>query len=188
MEAKCKKVGKGRWRYAGSARYSWACLLPRIYLTRRNRTLRRSKATDERPSRGKVERGAFSCTSTVVTFRAGCFDGISSVHQDDPKMTKTVRTRRLLLFAVYLLFSMIAVAFDYHDPSQSNTCPICFMLSSLSSGVGQASFVPQIDSHPLSLILVERTEPLWSVVFTSDVPYRGPPSPEGFFLPHLSRS
>ena len=63
-------------------------------------------------------------------------------------MTKTVRTRRLLFFAVYLSLSIFAVAYDYHDPSQSNTCPICLMHSSLSSGVGQASFVPQIEGCP----------------------------------------
>ncbi len=100
-------------------------------------------------------------------------------------MTRTVRTRCLLFFALYLLLSMIAVAYDYHDPSQNNTCPLCFMRSSLSSAAGQASFVPQIDGHPLCLILVERTKPFWSTVFTSGVPYRGPPSPEGSFLPHL---
>ena len=99
-------------------------------------------------------------------------------------MTNTLRTRCLLFFAVYLLLSIIAVAYDYHDSSQSKTCPICFMGSSLSSAVGPASFVPPIPDHPLSLILVERTEPLWSAIFTSDVPYRGPPPREGSFFTH----
>ncbi len=88
---------------------------------------------------------------------------------------KTARTKCPLFFAVCLLLSTIAVAYDYHDACQSETCPVCFTHSSLSSAVGQTSFVPHIDDHPLCLTLVERTEPLWSAVFTSGVSYRGPP-------------
>jgi hypothetical protein len=51
----------------------------------------------------------------------------------------------LLFFAMNLLLSTIAVAYDYHDASESDTCPICSMHSFLSSAVGQASVVPQID-------------------------------------------
>ena len=102
-------------------------------------------------------------------------------------MTNTVRTRCLLFFAVYLFLSVVAVAYDYHDSSQSKTCPICFMGSSLSSAVGPASFVPPIPDRPLSLILVERTEPLRSAVLTSGVSYRGPPPRQGSTFARLQQ-
>lgn len=101
-------------------------------------------------------------------------------------MTKTVRAACLLFFALYLLFSIIAVAYDYHDPSHSKARSYRFMRRSLWSVVGPASFVPQVDDHPLCLVLVETREPLRSAVFTPGVPYRGPPLREGSFLPRLS--
>jgi hypothetical protein len=95
--------------------------------------------------------------------------------RDGPRTARRVRASCLLFFALYLPFSIVVVSYDYHDPSHSKTCPLCLMRSSLSSSVTQASFVPQIDDHPFSLVPPERREPFLSAVFTPGVPYRGPP-------------
>jgi hypothetical protein len=96
-------------------------------------------------------------------------------------MTAAVRTRCLLFFAPYLLFSILTLAYDYYDPGDSDTCPFSVLASSLSSAVGQASVVPPVDDHPLCFIPVESGEPLWSAVFIPRVSYRGPPLPRRHF-------
>jgi hypothetical protein len=90
-------------------------------------------------------------------------------------MAKKIRMRFLLFFAIYVSLSTIAVARDYNDPSQSKTCPICFMRSSLASAVGEVTLVLQVDDHPFCLGLREKAEPFWSAACVSGVSYRGPP-------------
>lgn len=100
--------------------------------------------------------------------------------------TKRVGKKCLLIFAIYLLFSMGAVAYDYHDTdtSTSPVCPICFVYSSLSSAVGQATFIPPADANSLCLDLVEGAEPSWRATWSSCTCYRGPPRQDSF-LTHI---
>ena len=108
--------------------------------------------------------------------RYGRFDAATVADRDGLRTARNARITPLLFFSLYLFFSIVAVAYDYHDPSYSKICPLCFMRSSLSSAVGQAIFVPQVDDQPQCLILAERSEPRPGAAFTPGVPYRGPPS------------
>jgi len=85
------------------------------------------------------------------------------------------RTALLLFFVVYLLFSVLAVAYDYHNPSETKFCPLCFMRGSLSSTMVEACFVPPIDDQPIWHGLRECKEPFGSLDCTIFVWYRGPP-------------
>ena len=100
-------------------------------------------------------------------------------------MTTTVRTRCLLFPTLCLLLSTIVAAFPYDDACRSETCSTCVVRSALSSAVGHETFVLPINDRPLSLIVVEGTEPLRSAVFTFDITRRGPPPREGSFRTHL---
>ena len=80
-----------------------------------------------------------------------------------------------LLFAAYLLCSVLVVAFDRDRVTPSKTCAICFMNSSLSSAVGQAHVVAEIDLKKAYIRLSEETSRLSSSIIFSGLLYRGPP-------------
>jgi hypothetical protein len=90
-------------------------------------------------------------------------------------MVKHTRKRYLLFLAAYLSLSMIAVAYDSHHPSQSKTCPICFVRSALSSAVAQTGFIPHIDASPLWCSLIGRAEDVRNAGYAARVLSRGPP-------------
>jgi hypothetical protein len=83
----------------------------------------------------------------------------------------------LLFFTAYLLFSIVVVVYDYHDPAQSASCSLCSMRTSLSSTIGQAALVPPVDDHPSWARPLEGAVPLRKTTRTSNLSYRGPPDP-----------
>ena len=88
---------------------------------------------------------------------------------------KPLHKKLLVLFAVYLLFSVIIVAFDHHGPVPDKKCAICSMGSSLFSAIHQSSAVPEIVCNGQYLGMVDHTEHLAASVAFSDIVYRGPP-------------
>ena len=81
----------------------------------------------------------------------------------------------LLLFAAYLLCSILVVAFDADRVTPSKTCALCFMNNSLSSAVGQVHIVAEIDLTKSYVHLSQETSRLNSSTLFSGLLYRGPP-------------
>jgi hypothetical protein len=98
-------------------------------------------------------------------------------HSGHGRIMQTQTRTKLLLFclATCMLFSVIAVAYDYHDPSRSKTCPLCFMRGSLSTSLVQVCFLLQHDDHPSPHYVEEWIGPCWRLVGLSFVSFRGPP-------------
>jgi len=81
----------------------------------------------------------------------------------------------LLFFAAYFVCSVFAVAFDLDRATPSKTCAICFMNSSLSSAVGQAFVVAEIDLKQEYTHIFEKIAFVNTSVSYSGISYRGPP-------------
>ncbi len=93
------------------------------------------------------------------------------------KMNSEYKRLFSLLFAVYLLCSVFAVAFDYDRATPSKTCAICFMNNSLSSAVSETPVTPEIDLRKEYLSLGEEISPFNGSAISSGLSYRGPPLP-----------
>lgn len=92
-----------------------------------------------------------------------------------PSFMKSIRKPLLLFFAVYVLFSVAAVAFDPDRATPSRTCAICFMNNSLSSSLNHVQVLPMMDLTKRYEVLAEEVHCYnASVVFTG-LFYRGPP-------------
>lgn len=93
---------------------------------------------------------------------------------------KSIQKPLLLFFAVYVLFSVAAVAFDPDRATPSRTCAICFMNNSLSSSLAQVQVLPLMDLIKRYEVLAEEIHCFnGSIVFTGLL-YRGPPLPPVF--------
>ncbi|HUJ90541.1 MAG TPA: hypothetical protein VLX12_10125 [Syntrophorhabdales bacterium] len=88
----------------------------------------------------------------------------------------------LLLFSAYFLCAVITVAFDLDRATPSKTCAICFMNGSLSSAVGQAFVVVEIDLKQEYAHIFEEASSFNTSVRYSGLSYRGPPLPIVSFL------
>ena len=93
---------------------------------------------------------------------------------------RSIRKPLLLFFAVYVFFSVAAVAFDPDRATPSRTCAICFMNNSLSSSLNQVHVLPTMDLTRRYEVLAEEVHCFnGSIVFTGLL-YRGPPLPPIF--------
>jgi hypothetical protein len=90
---------------------------------------------------------------------------------------KPIHKKILFFFALYLLFSVIVVAFDRHGTVPDKTCLICAMSSSLSCVVGQSNFVPEAPHSTECAYLVGEGYGLEFFDIVSGISYRGPPRP-----------
>ncbi len=82
----------------------------------------------------------------------------------------------LFVFALYLLFSVVIVAFDCHGPAPEKGCVICAMAWSLSSAVAQSGFVPDAQLAVHSRCVVPEVRSFRASSLSSCLFYRGPPS------------
>jgi hypothetical protein len=80
-----------------------------------------------------------------------------------------------LLFAAYLLCSVLVVAFDRDRVTPSKTCALCFMNGSLSSAVGQSHVTGEVYCRKEYLPLAEETCRICGLTSFAAVWYRGPP-------------
>jgi hypothetical protein len=97
------------------------------------------------------------------------------------KIRPSIHKKLLFVFALYLLFSVVAVAFDHHGPAPEKQCLICAMAWSLSSAVAQSGFIPEVQFtvHPACVTAEARS--FHTFVMSSCMSYRGPP-PEPILL------
>jgi hypothetical protein len=91
-----------------------------------------------------------------------------------------VHKKILLLLALYLLFSVVIVAFDQHGPVPDKTCAICAMSSFLSSAVVQSSFIPEVQLTTQCTYIIDGAPRRSFLATTSGISYRGPPLPISF--------
>ena len=93
---------------------------------------------------------------------------------------KSIRKPLLLFFAAYVLFSMVAVAFDPDRATPSRTCAICFMHNSLSSSLNHVQVLPTMDLTKRYEVLAEEVRSYSASVVFTGLFYRGPPLPPIF--------
>lgn len=82
-----------------------------------------------------------------------------------------------LIFATYILCSVLAVAFDHDRAVPSATCALCFMNASLSAAVSETPVVPEIDLRKEYLSLAEEIYCFDGSATSPVASYRGPPLP-----------
>jgi hypothetical protein len=80
-----------------------------------------------------------------------------------------------LFFAAYLLFSIVYVAFDPHLMAPSNTCPLCSLKKTLSSGISQFPVIAEVDLNKIYTFWIEKIFYFEGSAFYPNLSYRGPP-------------
>ena len=91
------------------------------------------------------------------------------------KIRPSIHKKLLFVFALYLLFSVVVVAFDHHGPVPVKGCVICAMAWSLSSTVAQSGFVPDAQFTVHSACAVPEDRIFRTLSMSSCLFYRGPP-------------
>jgi hypothetical protein len=80
-----------------------------------------------------------------------------------------------LFFTVYLLFSVVYVAFDPHQIVSSNTCSLCSLKKSLSSAISQFPVITEVDLNRVYTFWIEKIFYFEMLASYPNLSYRGPP-------------